>query len=146
MKYRSTAINRSPLETNQYDVFSRTRASPVTTSTTQRGYDIVAHRNYSNSTPTKFSSGFQTPRRESPLPFRAFQRSNSTSSSTVRCPSPNINLNSNIYSEKAALQSSKDLPSKLPLKDDGDEYYTDKYYSKDFLSSSKPLSEMIKHN
>lgn len=143
--YRNTTSGYNTSQTNQFDAFTKFRPSQSTSSSITRHFDKPDLAKYNNSPSAKYSSGFQTSQRQSPRPFSVYQRSNSTSGSTFRSATPSQEANRGIYSTNIDHSSSQDLRSNGKTKSDSDSYFTDKYYSKDFLSSSKPLSEMLKN-
>ena len=106
--------------------------------------ECVDYTNYSPSVSTRFPNDHQTFKTENPRSFNTFRRSNSASGSVYRSPTPKFDESREIpYSENTYRYVSQDPRAKTNNKGGSDSYYTDKHYSKEFLSTSKPLSEMI---
>ena len=105
----------------------------------------VDFTNYDNTVLAKRPNDYQTFKRENQRSFNPFQRSNSSSGPIYRSPTPKLDeVRKPPYSETTQHRPTQDSTSNANSNKGGsDSYYTDKHYSKDFLSSSKPLSEMI---
>ena len=130
---------------HQLGAVAKMRQSPITTLPSGRNFETNGRTTYKSTTPTQYSHNLQNIRRESPAPRPAFQRSNSSSSSYLRSTTPSNGART-AYSGNVAHSSLENSKIDKNSKNDGEGYFTDKYYSKDFLSSAKPLSEMIKHS
>ena len=141
LPFRNSAHGQYASETN--DRFFNLRQRANTPTSFSRNYGNSNFSNYKLPSANKYD--FLSSSEETPRSTSSFHRSNSNlapPSFRSVTPKPTISRETNI--ENVSKASSYDIQAKAVAKRDSDSYYTDKYYSKEFLSNSKPLSEMIK--
>ena len=140
IKTRNSAYSQYTSETNDRMLNLRQRAHTPTSFS--RNYGNANSSTYKVPSAIRFGNDFSSSDETSRS--ITFHRSNSNLTSGLRCGTPKPTLSFESNTEYTPKGSSHDIKAKAIAKRESDSYYTDKYYSKDFLSGSKPLSEMIK--
>lgn len=138
MQFRNSAHGQYASETNGRFFNLRQRANTPTSFSRNYGNSNVS--NYKLPSANKYD--FLSSSEETPRSTTSFHRSNSNLAPNFRSVTPKPTISNGTNTENLSKASSYDIQAKAVAKRDS--YYTDKYYSKEFLSNSKPLSEMIK--
>ena len=139
IKPRKPTYSQYSSETNATDRFETLRQRPNTPTLLTRSYGSTNLSEFKVPSSVRYGNDFS---RFADERSSTFHGSNPTFAD--RSATPKLNESRRNITETALKGSSHDIQAKAKAKQDTGSYYTDKYYSKDFLSSSKPLSEMIK--